>query len=116
MNRSIINLRADLSAIQLQIDEIKNDVTPPTRRKGDTGDLKRYHKLHEAMAAHFDLTELHNFMYSIGVNPENRKPYEPKTEQTLDLVLYMRRKGRFIELIQALEKARPHIKWKGIIR
>ncbi len=98
--------------MQREIDEIR---TPQGEKTGDTDRLRAFHKLHDAIALYFDLDELHDFMYSIGVNPENRKPYDSKNEQTLDLVLYMRRQGRFIELVRGLERTRPHVEWQGII-
>lgn len=117
MNRSIINLRGDLSALQAELREIKSEAgIVDTTRSGDTGRLRAFHKLHEAISYYFDLDELHNFMTGLGIDPENRKPFENKSDQALDLVLYMNRKGRLKELVRALEKKRGHVPWMEIVK
>lgn len=115
INRHLTDLRSDLSVLQQEIDELKPSLAA-VGRTGDTDKLKILHKLHDAIAFYFDLDELHGLMYEIGVNPEERNPYGAKNEQTLDLVLYMRRQGRFIELVRALERTRPKVDWYGVIK
>ena len=115
MNRSIINLRGDLSALQAELREVKSETgIIDSGLSGDTGRLKKFYKLHEAIVYYFDLDELHRFMTSLGIEPENRKPYESKPDQALDLVLHMNREGRLIEMTRALEQSRPHVAWKEI--
>ncbi len=117
MNRSIINLRVDLSALQAELLELKNTAgIIEDEHSGDTGRLRTFHKIHEAISYYFDLDELHNFMVGLGIDPENRKPYDSKSEQSLDFVLYMNRKGRFIELIRALKESRGHVPWMEIVK
>ena len=98
--------------MQAELQGIKND--SGRESTGDTGRFRIFHKLHEAISYYYDLDELHRFMVSLGINPENRKPFENKNDQALDLVLYMNRKGRLIEMVRALEKSRPHVAWKEI--
>lgn len=105
------NLKVDIHSLQLEIERIKHQFP---KKKTDTGELKLISKLHDAIAELFNIVELQNFIYDLGLNPEDHEPYGTIHDKALSITLFMSRMGRMDELIKALEKARPHVKWSEI--
>lgn len=100
-----------MHTLRLELERIKAQFP---NRQTDTGELKVISKLHNAISESFNILELQNFIFDLGLNPEDHEPYGNIHDKALSIVLFMSRYGRMDELIKRLEEKRPHIKWSEI--
>lgn len=70
-------------------------------------------QLREQLSEHFNQEELKDLCFELALDYEDL-PASGKKYKVRELVQEMYRKGRLLDLIRALEQARPHLKWPRI--
>ena len=70
-------------------------------------------QLHQQLAQHFDLEELHSVCFELDIDYENLRG-ERKSAKVWDLLLKLGRDDRLAELIILVQKERPYVIWSLI--
>lgn len=70
-------------------------------------------ELRQALMAYFDIGDLKTVCFDLGID-FNSIPGESKSEKVVELIGYVTRTGRVIELIDQCSKLRPNVPWDNL--
>jgi hypothetical protein len=69
-------------------------------------------RLHRLLTRYFDREELRTLCFNLGVDYDDLEG-EGKTNKARELVAYLERHGRLLELVTLGKKLRPHVDWEA---
>lgn len=122
--RILREFRADIEELNIQVLALKADIVNELQ----TSPFANKHFINEAMNEVFNAGELGELVFRISERERLRGGNEEiisltydslggigKTDRALELVLFMRRNGRYADLIDALSQVRPFVDWERFV-
>lgn len=77
-------------------------------------DVEALRSLRESMIDSFDEGECHSLCFDLGVNFDSL-PGDTLDDKCRELILYQRRRGRLMELVERCRELRPAGRWPDVI-